>query len=502
MTGVRAISTLLRDPTLLRSSSFVNGRFARFPGTALNILNPWDQSVIHTVNQISLPAHSVVTEVVSAAKQSLPGWGTTSQSKRAAILQRVAQLLHENSDDLAALITTENGKPLVQAHGEVQYAASFFEWSSQTALTRNGTLIDAYNDNSLNYITRTPVGVVCAITPWNFPLAMLSRKAAPALMAGCAVVSKPSEVTPLSALALAEIMRRAGVPSGVFQVVVSEHGKQILDCLLHDGINMVSFTGSTRVGRIIAGAASLAGVKSILELGGNAPFVVLKDACVDRAVETVVTNKIRASGQTCVSANRIYVHEDVHDQFVSRLMGRVSELKHGNGVEEGVDIGPMISAEAAARVKALVDKAVSDGAVVENTDRAASRGVGAKHDGSLMQSCVVTGVTDSMELASSEIFGPVWSVLKLSADEDEEMIADRCNRPGAGLVAYVFGRDAARLHQLTYRLRFGMIAVNSGSVSYATIPFGGMGTSGYGREGGMSALDAYSEVKCVLHHHA
>lgn len=470
----------MSDPSLVAPSSFVNGTFVEAPNPTLEVQNPCDGSVIQKIqNGTADDARTAV----KAARASFDEWANTPVAERASMMQAIYKELQTHRKDLARLITMECGKPLKDALAEIDYGSSFFKWCAQPALQRAGSYIDRDLSSKFDYVTHTPAGIVAAITSWNFPIALLARKASAALAAGCPVVAKPSERAPLTGLALCVAAQRAGLPNGLLSAVAGDDGKAIIDGFLDGGVDVLSFTGSTRVGRKIGANAVAAGARVALELGGNAPLVVCEDADLEAAADAAVSNKLRCNGQTCVAINRILVHDSVHDEFVAKLRKGLEALRVGNGLDAETDLGPMIDDAAAKSTAATVAEAVDAGARIE---------LGGSAEGAFMQPTLVTGVTDQMRLASEEVFAPVWSVLRFS--EDKEGMR-RANEHQAGLAAYVFARNISRIHDYTNNLRYGMIAVNSASVSSAATPFGGMRDSGFGREGGIQAIEAFSETK-------
>lgn len=477
----RWASTLgLRDSSLLQSSSFVDGSFVATSKPTLKVLNPFDGKVLNKIQDASTDD---ATTAVRAAQKAFTSWVDATVSDRSTLLTQIHAGLREHRDDFARLITLENGKPISQGYSEVDYASSFFEWCAQPALHRCDSYVDADEKSQFTYVTHAPTGIVFAITPWNFPLALLCRKVAAALAAGCTMVAKPSERTPLSALALAEVAQRAGAEPGVLNVIVGTEGKALVQAVLDERVDSMSFTGSTKVGHAVGGNAVAAGARVELELGGNAPLIICEDADVQTAVEASVSNKLRCNGQTCVAINRILVHDAVHDNFIDALCDKLSSVRVGNGLDSDTQLGPLIDADAAKSAAGKISDSEKSGAQVR---------MGGAVDSAFMEPTVVTNVSDDMSLATDEIFAPVWSIQRF---HDDSEASRRANIGRAGLAAYVFARDAGRVHKFARGLRYGMIAVNSTSVSSATTPFGGMRDSGCGREGGMQAIAAYSETK-------
>lgn len=396
-------------------------------------------------------------------------------------------LIVENGDDLARLITAEQGKPLAEAAGEVTYGASYIEWFAEEAKRLYGDVIPAPSAGRRYLVIRQPVGVVAAITPWNFPLAMITRKAGPALAAGCTMLLKPAEATPLSALALAELADRAGIPPGVFNVLTTSSGERVGNELVASPIvRKLSFTGSTEVGKhLLRGCADT--VKKVsMELGGNAPFIVFDDADVDAAVEGAMASKFRNSGQTCVCANRFLVQAGIYDEFAARLAAAVGELRVGNGLDEGVTQGPLIDTAAVDKVERHIGEAIDGGADL------ACGGIRHELGGTFFEPTVLTGVSPEMQIATEETFGPVAPLLKF-ASEDEAIAS--ANDTSAGLASYIFSGDVGRAWRVAEQLEYGMVGINSGVISSEVVPFGGVKESGLGREGSRHGIDDYIEMK-------
>ena len=482
-----ALSDRLKDKTLLRTQSYVDGAWVG-GDDAFAVTNPADRSVIADIADIG---ETGARRAVAAAAQAFQRWKTTSVFERTRIVQRWHDLILEHVGDLGVLITAEMGKPLVEARGEVAYGAGFVSWSAEEAKRLHGETLAVPFRGARGWTIRQPVGVVGCITPWNFPSAMIARKCAPALAAGCTVVVKPAPETPLSALALAELADRAGFPKGVFNVVCGQ-AEAIGPVLTgSDEIAMIGFTGSTSVGKLLMRQAA-DGVKRVaLELGGNAPFIVMDDADIAAAADGIMASKFRAGGQTCVSANRIIAQPGVADRLLEALKVRVETIKVGDGFSDGVDVGPLIHDEAVARVDALVRDAASKGARV----LAGGRPLADELGGSFYAPTLIEGGDFQLELACFEIFGPVASVYRA---ESEAEIIKAANDTPYGLAAYVYTRDVGRVHRLSEALDFGMIGVNAPMVGSPATPFGGMKQSGIGREGGKWGVEEFTEMKFVL----
>lgn len=451
------------------------------------VLNPANGEQIAALRPYST---ADIDAIIVKAEQARKGWAALTAKIRAQRLQEWYAQIVAHSDDLAALCTAESGKPLAESRGEVAYAASFIEWFAEEAKRACGETIPSFATGKAVLTMKEPVGTCAAITPWNFPLAMITRKAAPALAAGCAMIVKPAEATPLCALALEALAIRSGIPADIFRVVPSANpaGVGELFCS-HPLIRKISFTGSTPVGkRLLAQAAGT--VKRVsMELGGNAPFIVFDDADLDAAIDGLMVSKFRNAGQTCVCANRVLVQDRVHDAFVAKLVARVEALKIGDGAEPGVQIGPLIDERALAKVAHLAADAIAVGAVLACGGKA--------HDAGprFYAPTVLTGVTQSMTIAQSEIFGPIAPVLRF-ADEAEAMAI--ANDTPFGLAAYFYARDIGRIWRVMEGLEYGMVAVNEGALSTEIAPFGGIKESGLGREGSRHGLDEYLELKYAL----
>jgi succinate-semialdehyde dehydrogenase/glutarate-semialdehyde dehydrogenase len=408
-------------------------------------------------------------------------------SARAAVLRRWHDLILENTDDLGLLMTLEQGKPLAEAKGEVKYGASFIEWFAAECQRAYGDIIPPHAAGLRLLVTKQPVGVVAAITPWNFPVAMITRKVAPALAAGCTVVLKPSEETPLSALALAELANRAGFPPGVLNIVTGMDAPAIGRVLTGSTVvRKLSFTGSTEVGKLLMRQSADTVKKISLELGGNAPFIVFDDADIDAAVEGAVISKYRNAGQTCVCANRIYVQSGVYEKFLEKFSAAVQKQKVGPGTEQGVTIGPLINQEALEKVERLVDDAFGKGARILTGGKSMT--------GTFYEPTVLADVTKGMDILGEEIFGPVAPVIRF---ETEEAVIEMANDTPYGLASYFYGRDIGRVFRVAEALDYGMVGVNTGLIATAVAPFGGMKESGIGREGSKYGLEEFMEVKYV-----
>jgi succinate-semialdehyde dehydrogenase/glutarate-semialdehyde dehydrogenase len=476
----------LKDQALFRQAAYVDGAWrAAAGGGVIAVKNPANGRLLGSVPDL------IATEVevaIAAAQRAFDPWRTLTGKERCALLRRWHGLIVEHSDDLARILTLENGKPLAEAHGEIRYALSFIDWFAEEARRTYGDVIPQTVADQRLFAIRQPVGVCAAITAWNFPSALITRKTAPALAAGCTVVVKPSELTPFSALALAELAHRAGIPAGVFNVVTGD-AAAIGRCLSeHPTVRKLTFTGSSRVGRLLMQQCAGTVKRLSLELGGNAPFIVFADADIDRAIDGLMMSKFRNTGQTCVCANRVYVHGSIHAEFARRLVERVGALVVGDGFGPGVTQGPLINAPSLAKVQRLVDNAVELGARVAIGGRQHSLG------GSFYEPTVLTGVKPNMDVASEEIFGPVIPLI--SFESDDEVIA-LANDSEAGLAGYFYSRDVARAWRVAEALECGIVGVNTGIVSNEVGPFGGVKQSGFGREGSKYGIDEFMDLKYV-----
>ncbi|HCG9210991.1 TPA: NAD-dependent succinate-semialdehyde dehydrogenase [Vibrio parahaemolyticus] len=422
---------------------------------------------------------------IERASMAQKEWAALPAKARAGMLNRWFQLLLENKADLGRLMTLEQGKPLAEAQGEVLYGASFIEWFAEEAKRTYGETIPAPSADKRLVTIKQPIGVACAITPWNFPIAMITRKAGPALAAGCSFVVKPSESTPLSAFAVAELAYHAGIPRDVLQVVLGENSRQVGAIFTsHPLIRKLSFTGSTQVGRVLMQQSAADIKRTSMELGGNAPFIVFDDADIDAAVAGALASKFRNAGQTCVCANRFYVHSKVYDEFVAKFDAAVQQLKVGNGLEEGVNIGPVISESAKQGIQALIDGAIEQGAKPVSALK--------ELDGLFMQPVVLKDVTHDMKIVSEEIFGPVAPVIRF--DSDEQLI-EMANDTIYGLASYFYSQNIHRVWKIAEALEYGMVGINEGMISTEVAPFGGVKQSGIGREGAKQGIDEYMDVK-------
>ncbi|MDZ4728416.1 MAG: NAD-dependent succinate-semialdehyde dehydrogenase [Xanthomonadales bacterium] len=475
----------LKNPGLLREQSYINGQWINADDErSFAVTNPADNSLLANVAELGV---AETRRAIEAANAGWGGWRAQTAKQRAAILRRWFDLMLANKDDLAAIMTAEQGKPLAEASGEVMYGASFIEWFAEEGKRIYGDVIPSHLPDRRILVTKQPVGVVAAITPWNFPNAMITRKAGPALAAGCTIVIKPASETPLSALALAVLAEEAGIPAGVFNIVTTTQsaaiGKELTENPL---VRKFSFTGSTAIGKLLIRQCASTVKRVSMELGGNAPFIVFDDADIDAAVTGAIISKYRNAGQTCVCANRIYVQEAVYEEFVEKFTAAVRKLKIGRGEEEGVNIGPMISASAIEKVEALLEDARSKGGnIVEGGKKDALGGL-------FYQPTVVRDATADMAFATEEIFGPVAPVFKFKTEREA---IDMANATEYGLAAYFYARDLGRVWRVADELEYGMVCINDGILSTEVAPFGGMKESGNGREGSKYGIDEYIEIK-------
>lgn len=426
---------------------------------------------------------------VEAASQAFGSWSKLLAKERATVLRRWFDLITANTEALANLLTAEQGKPLAEARGEIAYGASFVEFYAEEARRVYGDTIPTYKNNARIVVLKQPIGVVAAITPWNFPIAMITRKVAPALAAGCTVVVKPAEEAPLSALALAALAHEAGMPAGVFNVITGNPPTIGAELTSHPDVRMVAFTGSTEVGKLLMEQSAKTVKKVALELGGNAAFIVFDDADVDQAVTGLIASKFRNMGQTCICANRVLVQDSVYDVFAEKLAAKVREMKVGSGDEPGVVQGPLINAAALQKVEAHVADALAKGAKVVTGGKPHALG------GTFFEPTVITGATSDMLFAREETFGPVAPLFRFKTEEEAVAIA---NSTRYGLASYFYARDIGRVWRVAEQLEFGIVAINDGSASTATAPFGGVKESGVGREGSHYGIEEFLEVKYVL----
>jgi len=469
---------------LIKNSSYINGQWHTGNGNAFNVTNPANGNLICSLNGAD---KGDATMAVDAATAAMPKWRAKTAKQRSAILRRWFELIMQNQDDLAAILTAEQGKPLAEAKGEIAYGANYIEWFAEEGKRNYGDTIPSATPGSRVVVIKQGVGVVSAITPWNFPNAMITRKAAPALAAGCAFIVKAAQETPLSALALAELGEQAGIPAGIFNVIVSDSSRPIGEVLTGDPrIAKFSFTGSTEVGKILLAQCATTVKKTSMELGGNAPFIVFNDANVDDAVQGALASKFRNAGQTCVCTNRVFIQSGVYKEFSEKLAAAVANFSMGDGSVEGIDIGPLINDDAAESVSALVNDAIAQGANALTGGQIDDLGT------RFFQPTVLTGVEPEMSIATEEIFGPVAPLIKFDTEEQAIALA---NNTEVGLASYIYTRDIGRIWRVSEALEYGMVGINEGIISNEMAPFGGVKQSGMGREGSKYGLEDYLEIK-------
>ena len=476
----------LKDPALFRKDAYVDGAWiAADSGKRFAVSNPANGAKIAEVPDLGA---AETRRAIAAANSAYPAWRAKSGKERAAVLRAWFNLLMANADDLAAIMVTEQGKPLAEAKGEVAYGASFIEWFAEEAKRVYGDQIPTVWGDKRLFAMKEPIGVCAAITPWNFPIAMITRKIAPALAAGCTVVAKPAEQTPLSALAIAELAARAGLPKGVLNIVTGDAAAIGGELTANPVVRKLSFTGSTAVGRQLMQQVAPTVKKLSLELGGNAPFIVFDDADLDAAADGAIVSKYRNTGQTCVCANRLFVQERVYDAFAEKLSQRVRALKVGVGTEPGVAQGPLINADGLAKVEEHVADAVAHGAKIATGGKRHALG------GTFYEPTVLTEVTPEMKLFREETFGPVAPLFRFSTDAE---VVELANKTEFGLASYFYSRDIGRIWRVAEALEYGMVGVNTGLITTEVAPFGGVKESGLGREGSKYGIDEYLEVKYV-----
>ena len=474
----------LNDSTLFRQQAYIDGAWVDADsGQTIAVNNPASGEILGTVPKLG---GAETRRAIEAANRALPAWRALTAKERAQKLRRWFELLMENQDDLARLMTLEQGKPLAEAKGEIAYAASFIEWFAEEAKRVYGDTIPGHQADKRLIVIKQPIGVTAAITPWNFPAAMITRKAGPALAAGCTMVVKPASQTPFSALALVALAERAGIPAGVLSVVTgsaSEIGNELTGNPI---VRKLSFTGSTEIGRQLMAQCAPDIKKLSLELGGNAPFIVFDDADLDKAVEGAMASKYRNAGQTCVCANRIYVQDGVYDAFVAKLKAAVSTLKVGNGLEAGVTTGPLIDDKAVAKVREHIDDALGQGAEVVLGGQSHALG------GSFFEPTILVNVPRSARVSREETFGPLAPLFRF---KDEDEVIAMANDTEFGLASYFYARDLSRVFRVAEALEYGMVGINTGIISNEVAPFGGVKASGLGREGSKYGIEEYLELK-------
>jgi succinate-semialdehyde dehydrogenase/glutarate-semialdehyde dehydrogenase len=479
---IREADMQLKDAQLFRQQAYINGEWLDADnGQTIKVTNPATGEVIGTVPKMGT---AETRRAIEAADKALPAWRALTAKERSTKLRRWFELMIENQDDLARLMTTEQGKPLAEAKGEIAYAASFIEWFAEEAKRVYGDTIPGHQPDKRLIVIKQPIGVTAAITPWNFPAAMITRKAGPALAAGCTMVLKPASQTPYSALALVELAHRAGIPAGVLSVVTGSAGEVGGELTGNSLVRKLSFTGSTEIGRQLMEECAKDIKKVSLELGGNAPFIVFDDADLDKAVEGAIISKYRNNGQTCVCANRIYVQDGVYDAFAEKLAAAVAKLKIGNGLEDGTTTGPLIDGKAVAKVQEHIEDAVSKGAKVLSG--------GKLIEGNFFEPTILVDVPKTAAVAKEETFGPLAPLFRF---QDEAEVIAMSNDTEFGLASYFYARDMSRVFRVAEALEYGMVGINTGLISNEVAPFGGIKASGLGREGSKYGIEDYLEIK-------
>ncbi|MGH6719928.1 MAG: NAD-dependent succinate-semialdehyde dehydrogenase [Alphaproteobacteria bacterium] len=474
----------LSDKTLLRQKCYIDGAWAAADSReTIDVTNPATGKKLGTIPRMST---AETRRAIAAAERAFPKWRAKTAKERAQVLRKWYELMIQHQEDLAQIMTAEQGKPLAEARGEIVYAAAFLEWFGEEAKRAYGDTIPQHNNSLRIVVTKEPVGVVGAITPWNFPAAMITRKVGPALAAGCTVVCKPATETPYSALALAELAERAGVPKGVFSVITGSSREIGAELTGNPAVRKITFTGSTAVGKQLMAQSAGTVKKVTMELGGNAPFIVFEDAHLDAATDGAIASKFRNMGQTCVCANRILVHDKVYDAFTQKLVAKAKTLKVGNGAGEGVQQGPLINMAAVAKAEEHIADALKKGAKV------VIGGKRHKLGHSFFEPTVLTGVNPQMQLAREETFGPVAPLFRFGSEEEAIRLA---NDTEFGLAAYFYSRDIGRIWRVAEQLEYGIVGINTGIISTEVAPFGGVKESGVGREGSKYGLDEYMEIK-------
>ncbi|MGK7654725.1 NAD-dependent succinate-semialdehyde dehydrogenase [Roseovarius sp. B08] len=481
------LKSLLKDPDLLAEKAYAGGEWIDgADGATFEVVNPARRDVIANVADLD---RKQVADVIAGAAKAQKEWAKWTGKERAAVLRKWFDLMMEHQEDLGTILTAEQGKPLAEAKGEIAYGASFIEFFGEEAKRVYGEMIPGHQRDKRIMVLKQPIGVAASITPWNFPNAMITRKAAPALAAGCAFVGRPAAETPLSATAMGVLAERAGIPAGVFNIVTSSRSSDIgKEFCENPNVRKLTFTGSTEVGRILLRQAADQVMKCSMELGGNAPFIVFDDADVDAAVEGAIMCKFRNNGQTCVCANRIYVQAGVYDAFAEKLKDRVSQMKVGDGLEEGTELGPLINPEASEKVVEHIEDAKAKGGNV------ILGGADGEMDGNFFKPTILTGVTQDMKVSQEETFGPLAPLFKF---EDEDDVIAMANDTIFGLASYFYAKDLSRVYKVAEALEYGIVGVNTGIISTEVAPFGGVKQSGLGREGSHHGIEDFLEMKYV-----
>eukprot|EP00095_Tigriopus_kingsejongensis_P008123 snap_masked-scaffold4961_size5179-processed-gene-0.2 protein:Tk08123 transcript:snap_masked-scaffold4961_size5179-processed-gene-0.2-mRNA-1 annotation:"succinate-semialdehyde dehydrogenase" len=479
------LKSMLKDPSLLETRAYIGGKWVDGEDGTFDVTNPSRGDVVAKVANLS---RAQVAGAIAQAEAAQKEWAKWTGKERAAVMRKWFDLMMANQDDLGMILTAEQGKPLAEAKGEIAYGASFIEFFGEQAKRIYGETIPGHQRDKRITVIKQPIGVAASITPWNFPNAMITRKAAPALAAGCAFVARPAAETPLSAIVMGVLAERAGIPAGVFNVVPSSSssaiGKEFCE---NPAVRKLTFTGSTEVGRILMKQAADQVMKCSMELGGNAPFIVFDDADLDAAVEGAILCKFRNNGQTCVCANRIYVQAGVYDAFAAKLVKAVEKLKVGDGFEEGVALGPLINPAAGEKVKEHIDDAKAKGATI-------ALGANGAMDGNFLAPTIMTGVTQDMKVAQEETFGPLAPLFKFDTEDDVIAMA---NDTIFGLASYFYAKDLSRVYKVAEALEYGIVGVNTGLISTEVAPFGGVKQSGLGREGSHHGIEDYLEMKYI-----
>ncbi|UDF31411.1 UNVERIFIED_ORG: NAD-dependent succinate-semialdehyde dehydrogenase [Roseateles sp. XES5] len=475
----------LKDPSLLRQAALVGQRWIEADGSGIAVKNPATGELVGYVPKLGAKE---TKEAIDAAAEAQKGWAARTAKERSAVLRKWFELMIENKDDLGRIMTAEQGKPLAEARGEVIYGASFIDWFAEEGKRLYGETIPTTDPSKRYLVLKQPMGVCAAITPWNFPVAMITRKVAPALAAGCSVIIKPAEATPLSALAVAELAQRAGMPAGLFSVITGSAREIGAEMTANPTVRKLTFTGSTEIGAELYKQCAPTIKKLGLELGGNAPFIVFDDADLDAAVEGALIAKFRNNGQTCVCANRLYVQDAVYDAFSDKLAAAVGKLKTGNGFDEGVVLGPLIDSAALEKVEEHVSDAVKKGGRVVQGGKRHALG------GTFYEATVIADVTPDMAVAKEETFGPVAPLFRFT---DENDVIAQANDTEFGLASYFYAKDLSRVFRVAEALEYGMVGVNTGLISTAEAPFGGVKLSGLGREGSRYGIEEFTEIKYV-----
>jgi succinate-semialdehyde dehydrogenase / glutarate-semialdehyde dehydrogenase len=478
----------LRDMSLFRQQAFIGGRWENAgSGETARVINPANGKAVGTIPRMGV---AETRQAIEAAERALPDWRARTAKERAQILRKWFDLMMANQEDLAVLMTVEQGKPLAESRGEIAYAASFIEWFAEEGKRAYGDVIPSHGRDKRIVVLKQPIGVTAAITPWNFPAAMITRKVGPALAAGCTMVIKPSELTPFSALAMCVLAERAGIPAGVISVVTGDAKTIGGELTSHPIVRKLSFTGSTEVGKLLMQQCASTVKKLSLELGGNAPFIVFNDADIDAAVSGAIASKYRNAGQTCVCANRIYVQSGIYDRFAEKLAAAATAMKVGDGLEQDTKIGPLIDENAVTKVERHIADALSKGA------RVITGGKRVDGPGSFFTPTVITGVRVDMLAMREETFGPVAPLMKFETDEEAIKLA---NATEFGLASYFYSRDVQRCWRVAEALESGIVGINEGIISTEVAPFGGVKESGIGREGSKYGLEEYLELKYLCY---